>query len=56
MKNRCLNTACDCTCDDNFCSMVCQQEADIELADCSCEHPQCALDKVPLVDDEPENQ
>lgn len=56
MKNPCLNTACDCTCDDNFCSPSCQDEKDAEAAECSCDHPECALDRVPLSDDESENQ
>lgn len=56
MKNRCLNAACDCSCEENFCSTSCQQEVDIEVTECNCEHSQCALDKVPLPDDEPDNQ
>lgn len=56
MRNHCLNAACDCTCDDNFCCSTCRQDADFEISDCSCEHSQCALDKVPILDDEREYQ
>jgi len=53
MKNRCLNAACDCLCNDNFCCPSCLDEADVPDLDCSCKHAECALDKVPLADDEP---
>lgn len=58
MKKRCLNAACECHCNDDFCSPSCQQDSDLngmDSADCSCEHAECALDKVPLADEEPDN-
>lgn len=58
MKKRCLNAACDCHCTDDFCSPNCQLESAAEktdLSECNCEHAECALDKLPVTDDEPES-
>lgn len=57
MKKRCLNTACDCHCNDNFCSPSCQLDStaqSTDLSECSCEHAECALDKVPVTIEDPE--
>ena len=57
MKKVCLNIACDCQCKDNFCSPNCELESaaqGTDVSECSCEHVECALDKVPVTIEDPE--